>query len=367
MEYTDRVYELLDRAEELEYGQTRNGLLEDAVRLADEARDVELGYEAREELITSLQFSGYPDRVLTHFVWCLARFDERPEKYDEFRLLWQYKWVVGSLADFPDVGREKIGQALEDFERRVRRAGFGLHPVFVSRWHVARALGDNERARAERERFLELTPNELSNCRACDVNANALYLAEQRDYEGALRAAEPILRGELQCASVPHGTMAGLLYPLLRLGRHADAEQYHRQGYRLIRGNYRNFLKRVGQHILYLVLTDQRPRAVRIFERSVGGAVESRDYGQQLEFYNAARILWLHIQRVDTSRIKLRVPRDLPFFQESGDYEVAALIDWFDRATRDLAARYDRRNGNDWCSARMNGKLALLDEASFDQ
>ncbi len=358
MEHTDRVYAILDRAEELEFGQAKNALLEEAVRIADEARDIELGYEAREALISALNFSGYPNQVLEHFVWCLARFDERPERYDTFNLLWQYKWVLGSLTGFPEITREQIARSLDDFEERVRRAGYGPHPVLQLRWKCARALGDP--TGALRQEYRALRPNALSNCRACDLNSEVAYHAELEADEDALREAGPILSGDLTCACVPHATLASLLLPMLRMNRPEEAARAHRKGYRLIRRNYRNFLDSIGDHLLFLVATDNLPRALRIFERTLPGALATRDPGAQMYFFNASRILLRRVEALGTERVVLRLNSDTPFFSESGVYAPAALRAWFEAGYDRRAREFQRRDGNAGRAQNMDRKLAVL-------
>ena len=66
---------------------------------------------------------------------------------------------------------------------------------------------------------MKLSRDWLSDCRACEINDAADYLRYLGDDEAAVAAAAPVLDGTLRCNSEPHGTLADVLEPLVRLGR----------------------------------------------------------------------------------------------------------------------------------------------------
>src|SRR5262245_34062754 len=87
--------------------------LQEAVQLADACNDVSAAFQARLELIRAATFSGYPEKALVAFAWCLAQADKTPARFarHEFQLLWEYKWMLNDLSDFPEVTVTQIENA----------------------------------------------------------------------------------------------------------------------------------------------------------------------------------------------------------------------------------------------------------------
>src|SRR5438876_12408062 len=108
MDYRDQIADLLDRAKSLGHGPAQAALTGQAVDLADAHQDVEVGFHARQEHVNATMFAGQPDRMLVAFSWLLAQVDRDPTAYDMHRVLWQYKWVVDHLPDFPQIPRAQV-------------------------------------------------------------------------------------------------------------------------------------------------------------------------------------------------------------------------------------------------------------------
>ena len=123
-------------------------LAEEAVRLADAHNDLKQGFQTRRQLTEAAVFAGRPDVMLVAFSWRLAQCDRDPAQFKERELLWEYKWVVDNLPDFPQVTRGQIEAALADMERRYRRCGSTMHGYYQKRRAVLMDMGDLEGARA---------------------------------------------------------------------------------------------------------------------------------------------------------------------------------------------------------------------------
>ncbi|MEM7477721.1 MAG: hypothetical protein AAF483_22255 [Planctomycetota bacterium] len=86
---SERVYEILGEARDLEDSALKSTLLEEAIRIADSIHDEDLGAKCRMELIDSATHSGGDEKALVAFAWCLAKFDETPELSRHHRYGWQ--------------------------------------------------------------------------------------------------------------------------------------------------------------------------------------------------------------------------------------------------------------------------------------
>jgi hypothetical protein len=352
-DYRSDVEELRDRAGGLEDGPSKIALLEEAVRLADTHQDVGLGFELRGDLLRAATFSGSPEKALVSFSWRLAQCDRDPERFSEHDLLWEYKWVTDSLPAFPQVTRAQIDDTLADMGRRYERCGRGLQPVHKLRCLLALDLQDLPEARKHYRAWKRAGRDWGSDCLACERNHEVRYLLAAGQDEKALETAGPILAGSLRCAEIPHATLSLVLFPLLRLGRLPEAMAHHHTGYRLVARN-RKFVSDVGRHLTFLALTENLARAVKLFEKHLTWALETRDLLTRFDFYLAARFLLERFAGAGQGAVKLRLPASFPARQEGSRYEAAGLAAWFEEALGELAGRFDARNGNDGFARRLH-------------
>lgn len=350
-DYEQQLRDLIQRSYMMDGTAAEVELLEEAIRLADSHNDLERAFQLRVNLIQAATFNGFPEKVLVAFTWCLAQCDARPDlgderTFDERRLLWQSKWAMHTLPEFPHISRAQFDAVTADMAARYQRAGASQRPIHKLRCTSALEFRDPDAARAEFPLWQQAKHDWNSDCRACDADSLVDYHASLGEDEAALKAARPILRGKLQCAEVPHVTYALLLAPLVRLGMLEEAAECHRHGYKLVAGN-RELLRSIARHIEFLIQTDNRTRAVTAFQKHLGFALDSSPI-RQLEFYLASLFLIERLRR--SGRVatrKLRLPAEFPLHREDGTYRLDDLADWFRGRCEDLAGRFDRRNGND--------------------
>jgi hypothetical protein len=344
---SERIEELLDEAYGLPPGPSQIALLEEAARLADTHGFDEQGFEIREELIHSCTFSGYPEKSLVAFAWCLARCDRDPEQFLVEDILWKYKWIAGSLSGFPQIPREQIESMIADMKRRYQQAGAGLRPVYRLQCDLALDMGDFEAAR-EHQRRWEMTQRDwLTDCAACELDATVHYHLLAGDSERAVEEAGPILSGRMRCNEVPHHTLARLLTALMKLGRLHEAAEYHQRGYRLIVGR-REFVAYVANHLTYLSLAGKNSRAVAVLERHLPLAMGMNHLSRRFTFYLAAALLLGRLIAKGKTRLPMRLPQQFRPADEKGNHDLATLLEWINDELEDLAERFDRRNGNDY-------------------
>jgi hypothetical protein len=286
------------------------------------------------------------------FSWRLAQSDRDPQKYPERGLLWQYKWIANLLKYFPQITRTQIEDAFDDLARRCQRSGYGLRSIHQLRCRSAMLMGERTEARTHYRQWEKTSRDGNSDCSACEQDFRVQFHLFAGKKEKALQLAEPIVRGWLRCAEIPHVTLASILLPLLQTGQTEKAVEYHHKGYRLIRGN-REFLEEVGDHLRFLALTDNLSQAVKLFEKHLEWALDSRCLYKCWKFYLAAHFLMHRLTESGPESLKLRLPKTTPCYQEEGRYEVADLLSWLQEVCRDLATRFDERNGNDGFQRRL--------------
>lgn len=355
----DRLSQLFHEAFTLPKGPARLAVLEEAIRLADSLLDEENGYEARQLLIETATFVGRPDLTLVAFSWCLAVCDRSPEKYDLHRLLWEYKWVVGTLTGFPAISRVRIDEIIADMEARYRRAGSGLHATLKLRCRLALEMGDTAEAVRYRRAWEKAPRDGLSDCPACELDDEIGFLIGTGDDAHAVERSSPILKGRLKCAEVPHLTLAQLVLPMFRLGRFEQAMECHLRGYRMILDNP-DFLTALGSHLTFAVLTDNRDHAVRIFERHLPLVAPMPNQLKVFEFLLAGLTLLTRLEATGPAELPIRLPKDHPLFRADGPVPTADLRAWAAGELGRLADVFDARHGNTHFRGRLAAVPAVL-------
>jgi len=335
-----------------------------AERLVDEAAetgDRPVLIAALQEQITAYNFGGESQRMLVPFARVLKMWDDRPEDFNDYaryRLFWHFKWASTGMIWHPDVPLATVQHWLDEMERRYRIAGHGMHPVYADRHHLAVHLGDDEKAAHYFDEWTTAERTEMSDCHACELNAEGeWHEACGRDAE-ALRAWAPVLRGELTCLEEPHLVLAKSLLPLVRLGRLDDARANHLRGYRMVRGNA-NLLRAVGQHIEFAALTGNEARGLEMLAEHAGRLALGTADGasNRLGLHEGAAVLLRRLVDVGQGSLELPIP-------PGSSTTVAALLPQVEREVAAIGERFDRRNGTTSVSDRSRQRLAarpLLD------
>ncbi|AWB43634.1 hypothetical protein DCC85_04945 [Paenibacillus sp. CAA11] len=340
--------DLMEQAYSLPDGRAKVEVLEEAIRVADSMGDIDLGYEARSELVETATFHGYPMKALVAFSWQLGQFDKDPERFDDYSLFWSYKWMLDQVPSFPDISRTQIENLLEDMRNRYREYGYSDRTYYYYRFVLGMKYGEAKAAEPYLKKFQEMEPDDMSNCQACEQDQLVEFQTMLGNYEEALRLAKPILKGRMTCGEVPHVTLAYLLKPLYDLGRLEEAKEYHLKGYRLIKGQ-RDFPEQFGQHIGYLTLVDPI-RALEVFEECVGLTLNHENPHDKMIFDAYAAGLFKRLSQ-ENVKFQVKLPVEYPHPEEATD--VVRLSMRFGEMAMDTAQRLDQRNGNSYHTNRV--------------
>ncbi|MFT7639017.1 MAG: hypothetical protein ACI9G1_000744 [Pirellulaceae bacterium] len=358
---SQEVWDMLELAERMSAGPAQISLCEEVVRLADVDGDVELRMSARMELVKAAMFGGAPDRALIEFIWCLAKYDSDSEEFAQYsyNLMWQFKWVMDRLCDFPSVPKEKIRQLEDDMERHYRIEDHGMRAVHQIRWVNALGMGDLNRFREYWDKWCEVPRDAMADCLACEQNKRVEAAIAQLDYEQAFQYAKPIFAGRMSCAEIPQKTYATVMPALLKLGRLDEATEYFNAGYRQIRGNP-VYLVDLAGHLLFLTYTKSFVKGLNMVERHLPWAIDSPNKFWQFEFYSTASLLVQAMAQSVTSPKKLKLPRELSCFREEGVYQLADVAKCLSEQASEIEAIFNRRNENDHFTKLRESYRALV-------
>ncbi|MFL5340925.1 MAG: hypothetical protein ACJ8F7_12330 [Gemmataceae bacterium] len=346
-DYPHQIQQLLAEAHPLAEGPTKVALIERAVQLADAHQDLQAGYQTRVRLMGAALSGGQPDLLLVAFSWCLAQSERDPQQFPEVEILWQFRWVISELVEFPNISKAQIDELFADMERRYRRAGSTLRAFHTLRRMVALDMGDRAAADAAHDALTKSLRDWLSDGPDAETSFLVDYLVFTGQDTAAVERAWLFLAGR-QTSSHHLGFLhAKLLLPLLKLGRGDAAARSHLAGYRLVMRNAR-YVPRFAEHLMFLALTGNFPRAFRLLERHLSEAVGTVSDFSRMQFYHAGRLLLEQVAATGRTGLRLRLPPEIGCYAEAGRYEPNALAAWFAGQSLASAGRFDARNGNDY-------------------
>jgi tetratricopeptide (TPR) repeat protein len=337
-------------------GSAKFAALDAVFRHADAAGLVEFAFNARMNAISEFHHGGDPTRAFLAFSWCLGTFDRQPEVvagYHAHSLLWRFKWIVWALPQFPEIPLDRTEAVLADMERRYQLGGHSLHAVYQHRWLVAHHVGDHEAAEAWYDRMLTARRDGLSDCQACVPSSQVRHLASLGRYDEAITVGQPFSRGG--CTEQPHWMLSELLLPYLLTGRLDEAVDAHRRAYRIMR-NDRHHLDNIAQHVLFCGLTGNEARGLELIERHIGWLERPSSPFAAMEFASAAALVLGRLRENGHGELTVQRRSDdgTRRWEQTVDEAHAELV----VQARDLAARFDRRNGNDHQSSRIEQRMA---------
>jgi hypothetical protein len=339
------IERLLEQASRAESEAVRVALIEEAIALADAAGDLDAGFSLRQQLLSAALGAGDHERLLVAFAWCLAQADREPERFGEGKILWEYRWVISVLPTFPEISRSTMDSMLADMVRRYESHGASLRPVHLLRRKIAIDMGDADMAADAAARWKNSPIDGHADSRATEVAFEITYQHFLKRPKRLLQVAEPLLTRKINSPYFEGHACAKALLPLLRDKRPAEAMPLHRRGYEL-RGPSPRHADTIAEHIQFLALTDNLPRALRLFEKHFPIAWASSNLFLRMCFLIDTLPLFERLRRAQAGRVSLRLPEACPAPQNKEGSEAEALDEWCRTTAVDLASRFDVRNGN---------------------
>ncbi|WP_310727083.1 tetratricopeptide repeat protein [Streptomyces sp. N2A] len=334
-------------------GPARNGRAEELVDRSEGTGDRRLLLDALFGLISGYQFSAESEKMFVPFSRLLRMWDEDPGDFDSYavhRLHWRFKWVSSGMIDHPGIPLAAIRHWLTEMSHRYRAAGYSLRAVRAAEFRLAEHLGDDALAARLLEEWIAAERDEMSNCHACERNAQGAWYADHGDDERALAFWAPVLNGELSCREEPHRVLSRSLLPLVRLGRYDEARHHHLRGYRMARGN-ESLLPTIGRHIEFCALTGNEARGLEILAEHTAHLDSDGDLLDRLDLFAPTTLLLRRLVALGHG--------DRPVPAPGGTTSTTAhLLARTEAAAGSLARRFDERNGTDAVSSQVARRMA---------
>lgn len=360
----DDILERLSLAASYPWGPIRSSLTAEAVAWADALGDEGLAIDARLALSEAYRRGNEEWRALAPFVWVLARHEVRPDLFDADRLRatnLKYAWAVPVAADNPGMPAARLRELVSDMEEFHRARGGSMRAVHAARHHVARMLGLEEEAQAELAAWRAAPRDPASEREGCDSMPQVVWASLHEDWQTAVAAAVPALRGDIDDSAQPHRLCGAALVALLASGRPRAAWRAHVSSCRSLRTDTLA-LDYLPDHLEYLALSGRVGRGLKVlreFGRRIGGAGSARTLMRLL--LGTALVLREAVRAGRGEEpLGFAVPVESVWCPGPGIPASTPLREARELAAgwaRAVAARYDRRNGNAVVSDRLERRL----------
>ncbi|MFI7638002.1 hypothetical protein [Nonomuraea sp. NPDC049400] len=348
------VAALLEQARRMPDGEARAALLEDVVRHADAGGLHRLAFAARRSLANTYSVRGQWDKAFPLFSRCLSEYDARPGEFgpeEDWTLRRWYASIAQSMAEFPELGLDQIRGAFEDMEGRFRAGGHSLRDVYDGRRWVAQLVGDwpeEERCHRQWKAAGGFDPDSVWSFEA-EVERLVLR-GDDASVARALDLAGPVLAGQVVFDEPPAPIQCLMLLPLARAGRLEEAARaFHRARRAMEHGVYR--YEYTAMLIEFCALTGNEETGLSVLRECLAFSTRLRRPSGTMEFATAAAVLLRRLVADGRGGETVRANgSDL-------SWPAAELHRQMASTARDLAARFDARNGNTHQGDRIGARL----------
>ncbi len=363
--------ELKHAYDKLEHGKARADAIRSAIEKADAHEDTAFRIYFRLELCEESEFYGDSMDMLVVFPEVLAIADRYPDtpstcfnkgyKDAMDHILWVYKWILSTCSEFYQIPMADCMKFFEDFKRRSQAYGYNLRPYYEHLYDFYDGI-DPAKAEEAFHAFEQLPRDGNCNCKACERNVTVNFYLKGGQLERAQELAEDIENFTLRCGSVRQAAWLRLkshyMSHWLSEGKYEEAEKYCRI---LERQTTRRTEFQCWDDFLHCYTYRDMGKALRIYKAHWKDWQEERN---PLSIYginkNIARFFKKLQEERKTGTIKLPLDASFPLYRESGQYKIDDLYRYYYGRAKEVAERFDQRNGSDYYRNNLVEDLSII-------
>ena len=344
MKYTLEIQKIVIQVEDNPNNTPKDNirLLKQAIAIADENDDIEWGYDLRLMLIRKCYHLSSDTELVNNFSWVLNAYEEHPDWFDENDFLWQYKWILATMYNNPDVSLEQIESILEDFKTRLERNGYGLRAYYDRLYTETLSIGNYEKAKELLDLRNAAPDDGMGNCAACTLDYELDYYMETGQIDEALTRAQPLIDKLVSCALVPARTFCALAYHAEKAGKpDVAADLFERADADMsIIENDENLTSAGGMLIAYLANKNEE-KTKHYLELCIPWTLEADSFSQ---YDFAAYMLEALNKWKGADPIILNLPLEYELYNDAGEYSIQVLKEYYREKAKTLAEAFDKRN-----------------------
>ncbi len=369
-EYEEQFFEGLERGEAKAKG------IKKALDHALEQQDVDAALQLYYLFMNEDVMHGNSYQAIILFPEYVAYFEDHPDKHDEYNhdVMWTYKWIIANVLDFPQIPLSQIESLYEQYKDFCKKFNYNLRTYygnicFLIQVHLGKdGVFCGMTAKQAHSEMMKIPRDNLSDCVACETSSEVSYLINNDEpEEKIIKKAKGLIEGKLTCAEQPHCALANIAEYYLEHGDLTNATKFAEKAYHLINRDYANEDNlNVKKSICMTVFSHSNPnKAIKILKNVMRFVPENSNYNDLFEIYRSTYYFMYKLEERGATHIRLRLPfRDEDIITEDNVYEITALKEYFYNKAKELAVRFDERNGNSLFMERLD-KINIVDEENF--
>lgn len=329
----------------LPHGEERLNYMKKCISEADKEKNISLMLELRYRYIEESVFHDDCFKAIIIFPEFMKLFEENPGEFDNYYFMIAFKWIIEDSNQYYQVSVEQLDRYFERFKEYIEKFGYSLRTYYLKTYKTYLNI-DSKKAFEAFKLFENYERTRLSDCKACEMNAKVEHEVQFGSEEKAVAMLNNMLDNNMRCSEVPQGAYGEFVDAFTKCGIYDEAEHYANVLMPMVKGEEINFMKEVSSVLILKSKTDIN-YAIDLFSRCAGKFSGVKNPYLKFHFAKASYLLFSEIAMSDKNEVYLRLPSDFEKHSADGNYSVAEMRDFFYNTAKDIAEKFDARNGND--------------------
>ena len=334
MDYNLQIQKLLIQADNELTEQGEIIILKQAIAVADSHNDIEWGFDLRLDLFETFRIADI-NEMMPAFVWLLDAYDNNSDLFDENELLWIYDWMIDTSARDYNISLEQIDSMLEDYKNRLLRNGMSIRTYYKSKIGVGFIIENLGMVKENIELRNKSERDKMSSSEYDDLYDEILYFLQTANISEAVKLYPKVLQLNTNSITIS----SSYAEELIRCKRYDIVNKYIDDAIKdLSESKDRYLMVAISSIVFALFRINKIKDAWYYFENSINWYSKTCEYDILLWGLNVLPLLACGGKR------ELNLKTDLPFYNESGVYDVSQLYQYVYGKVSYLSTVFDKRN-----------------------
>ena len=337
--------------ETLSEGDERLRYLKKCILTADHRRNTVEGLDLRYRYIQESVFNGDSFSAMIMFPEYMAMFSANTEKHSSLSFMTAFKWFIEEMTSYYQVTHKRAEEYFAKYEELLHAFGYSMRTYHMLRIKYFMRK-DTSRIARHLKLYRECETDELSDCRACELDTEIQAELLTGSEEKAVRMLASLTQQNISCSEVPQKTYGKCVEHFTRIGD-LDEADYYADLLLPLMGVDTNFLAEAG-NILTLKSYTAPNSAYSLFCKYLDVFIRSKNPGMKFSFANGAAIFFENLNRDENELISMKLPRTFELYSDENQYDPDIMFDYFRDIASEIAAKFDKSLGNTYYSDILN-------------
>ena len=354
--------------EETEHGKPAMEVLRYAIKEADRHQDVPYRFAFRIQFCRESTFYGDGLELLVMFPELLSLADQYPEqagnpryvfRYEGEHVMWVYKWILDNCQDFYQISMEDCKNFFEDYRKRCVSMGLSLRNYYCTLYGFYWQI-DPEFSEECFHKFEKLPRDGHSDCRACERNVEIRFYLDRDNLEKANQLSKDIESFRLTCGSKEKRS-AWLRMKIAYMNYYLEHREYGKaQEYARLVERYMNWETEYEcwDDFLVCYAYTNIGKALKIYKEHWKEWLHARC---PMDLFESGKNVCIFLKELKKARkgdtVKIHYDSSFPLYREEGQYKIMELFDFYYGKAKEIAVKFDLRNGTDYYKQKLEESL----------